>query len=381
MDVTLAKQDGFRKSTNFAETQRLFCSIALSIPFLKRGRYTYYSAYRERKRKKCERRAKTDVKDLAAARNVLGAITFRSRRTQTSPLQDTAKIYRYVGPRDAEEHEMRVITSRDSLLPILADPRYVPDFPPTHPARQGHRMHPHPVVDPHVHARTHMYTRTHIDIIYTYARSLRSSLSRACSVATHLRARGRAHCTQRAHTDACKRGRRASVCTQILYVLTHTHNVTASGALWRRRRRRRSCIQAERNIGGRTGVAGSQGKGGGQRRPRDDCAIDNSNRLIIRTGGGASGKKGDRSRATATQPGPRPIFSWSSPRFFFFSFSFADRARTHEIYFGYSRCTLSCPAENRKSTSRGNNNLALVSPREIDHAARDPRRRRRRQRR
>lgn len=128
----------------------------------------------------------------------------------------------------------------------------------------------------------------------------------------------------------------------------YAQRATASGALWRRRRRR-SCIQAERNIGGRTGVPAARSKAAGNAVRRDDCAIDNSNRLIIRTGGGTGGEKGNRSRATAT--------AWTLDRyfrglplgffFFFLSFSFADRARTHEVYFGYSRRTVRpCSAEN-----------------------------------
>lgn len=91
----------------------------------------------------------------------------------------------------------------------------------------------------HVHANTNTCIRTCV---------LSVPLFPALAPTQHIL--GRIVHNARAHGRECGRELR---CTQILYVLTHTHNVTASGALWRWRRRR-SCNQAERNIGGWTPI-------------------------------------------------------------------------------------------------------------------------------
>lgn len=71
----------------------------------------------------------------------------------------------------------------------------------------------------------------------------------------------------------------------------------------------------------------------------DDCTIDNSNRLLIRTVSEMGGKKKEIDLARELDL-VRYFRGLSSPFFFsFFSSSFADRARTHEVYFGYTRHT------------------------------------------
>lgn len=144
---------------------------------------------------------RADARDFA--RDALGATMSRSRgewrRLVCARYRANTKVRHISGYRYADVRRERRGRASQFLagMPILVDPRYAPDFPPTHPARQGHRMHPHPAVHPHVHARVHATsTRTHARArAYTYVRSLRASLSRACSVATH----PRAHRTQRAH--------------------------------------------------------------------------------------------------------------------------------------------------------------------------------------